>query len=642
MALKPALGKVLYGALCIAVLPAALAVWALGLDRVVSLPAHRASAAGVAVLTLGLLLMAWATLVLWQHGRGLPMSPYPPERYVARGPYAVMRHPLYVGAVLVCGGASLMAGSAAGLFLVTPFVAVLASMWVLGFENDRTRARFGDAMVPPPVRLAPAEDGPPAPGERLFALTHLLLPWLVLYYAVEALGAPPDGVEGWLRWDAALPVLPWTEAMYALTYPFVIAAPLIARTRRDLRTFVTRGWIAMAVIIPLWLLLPIIATAKAVPGDGALARLMIWERAWDRPVTAFPAFHATWAVLAAIVYARRWRALAWAWWLLAAGIALTCVTTGMHAVVDVVAGLAVAAAVVRAPALWEGLRAWAERVGNSWREATVGPVRFLSHSVWAAAGAWLGLAAFCVVAGPELLGVGLLLTAASIAGAALWAQVIEGSPQLLRPYGYYGSAVFAVAGFVVAGLLGFDGWRLAGAFAVGGSITQAIGRGRCLVQGCCHGAPSPEWLGIRFTHPRSRVTRLSDLGGRPLHPTQLYSMLWMLLVAAALSRLWTLHAPLPFIVGWYFVLVGLGRFVEEHLRGEPQTAVLGGLRLYQWLAIGFIVGGAAVTIIPGRPAPALSLPTWENLAAISAFSLLTYAAYGMDFPRLNVRFSRLV
>jgi len=642
MGLSPTLGKTLYALLCVVVLPAALGWWAMGLDATVRLPAYRAPLGGAVVVALGLALTAWATLALRLHGRGLPMSPYPPARWVARGPYRVLRHPIYVGAVLVCGGVALAAGSGAGLFLVTPFVAALAAVWVLGYEGGRTRERFGDEMRPLPLRLAAESDEAPGAGERAFAFTHLLLPWLVVYYAVEFLGAPPDGVEMWRRWDAALPVLPWTEVVYALAYPLVAVAPLVARSRRDLRWLVTRGWLAMACIVPLWLLLPAVATAKPVPGDGVLGLLMSWERAWDRPVTAFPSFHVTWVLLAAAVCARRWRAVAWLWWSLAAAIAMSCVTTGMHAAVDVVAGVAVAVAVARAEVLWERLRRLAERVANSWHEATVGPVRFLSHSVWAVAGAWLGLALFVVVAGAGNLGAALALTAASIVGAALWAQVVEGSPQLLRPYGYYGSALFAVAGFVVAGLLGHDGWLLAGGFAVGGSVTQAIGRGRCLVQGCCHGAPCPAWLGIRFSHPRSRVTRLSDLGGTPIHATQLYSMLWMLLVAAALLRLWTLRAPLPFVVGWYFVLVGLGRFVEEHLRGEPQTPVFGGLRLYQWLAVGFVVAGAAVTVVPGAAAPPLSLPSLGSLAAVSGFSLLVYAAYGMDFPRLSVRFSRLV
>jgi hypothetical protein len=525
---------------------------------------------------------------------------------------------------------------------MTPFVAALAAMWVLGFEGARTRARFGAAPAVGPVRLAAAVDAPPSSGERLFAFTHLFVPWLALYYGVEALGTPPDGVEAWQGWDAALPVLAWTEAAYALTYPFVAAAPLVARTQRDLRWFVTRGWIAMAVIGPLWLLLPLIATAKPVPADGVLAALMRWERAWDRPVTAFPAFHATWVALAAVVYTRRWRSLGWLWWLVAVTIALSCVTTGMHAAGDVVAGIMVAVAAVRAQEIWDRVRAWTERVANSWREVTIGPVRLLSHSVWAAAGAWLGLLLFIIVAGPAQVGPALALTAVGIVGAALWAQVIEGSPQLLRPYGYFGSVLFAVLGLVAARVLGLDAWLLAGGLAVGMSVTQAIGRGRCLVQGCCHGAVCPDWLGIRFTHPRSRVTRLSTLGGTPIHPTQLYSMGWMLLVGAALFRLWTLQAPLPFIVGWYFVLVGLGRFVEEQLRGEPQTAVLGGLRLYQWLAIAFIVGGAAVTLVPGPAAPALSHPTLGALAAITLFAVLAYAAYGVDFPRLNTRFSRLV
>ena len=137
------------------------------------------------------------------------------------------------------------------------------------------------------------------------------------------------------------------------------------------------------------------------------------------------------------------------------------------------------------------------------------------------------------------------------------------------------------------------------------------------------------------------MTRLSTLGGTPLHPTQLYSLLWMLVVAAALLRLWTLAAPLPFIVGWYFVLVGLGRFVEEHLRGEPQTAVWGGLRLYQWLAVLFIVGGALVTTVPGSAAPPLAVPAPRDLGVIAGFAALAYLAYGADFPRLNARFSRL-
>ena len=633
--------RLAYGALFVVALPAVLVWWALRLDAVVALPAYRVPGVGASIAALGFAIWGWGVLALWRFGGGLPMSAYPPERHVTRGPYAFLRHPLYVGAVLVSGGVALAAGSAAGLWIVTPAIAALATAWVLGLERDLTRERFG--VTPAPwLHLPPPDNGRPSLGERAFALTHLFLPWLALYYAVESLTVPHDAIEAWTRWDAAWPVLPWTEAVYFLAYAFVGAAPLVAATRRDLRWFITRGWLAMALIVALWLLLPIVATAKPVLGGSMLSEMMRWERAWDKPLTAFPAFHATWAALAAVVFARRWRRAEWAWWLMAIAIGASCVTTGMHAAADVLAGFVVAWLVARAERLWEAVRAWAERVANSWRETTIGPVRLLSHSTWAAAGAWCGLALALVTAGPEALVPVMTITVGSIVGAALWAQMVEGSPQLLRPYGYYGSALFAVLGFVVAALVGYDGWLLAAAFAVGGSVTQALGRGRCLVQGCCHGKACAAWLGIRFTHPRSRVTRLSTLGGTPVHPTQVYSMGWMLLVAAALFRLWTLHAPLPFIAGTYLVLVGLGRFVEEHFRGEPQTAVLLGLRLYQWLAIAFVAGGVMVTTLQGAPAPPPSVPSARDLLVLAAFSLAVYAAYGVDFPRLNTRFSRLV
>ena len=43
-------------------------------------------------------------------------------------------------------------------------------------------------------------------------------------------------------------------------------------------------------------------------------------------------------------------------------------------------------------------------------------------------------------------------------------------------------------------------------------------------------------------------------------------------------------------------------FAEEAYRGEPSTAVLSGLRLYQWLAIATALQGAALTALDSPPA----------------------------------------
>lgn len=635
-------GKVAYAALFIVGLPLALGLWAARLDQFVPLPAYGSSLLGGAIALVGAAMMAAATFALWVHGGGLPMSPYPPTRFVTSGVYRYLSHPMYLGAVVLAVGVALARRSPAGLWIVSPVLAAAAAAWVLGFERDATRARFGPAVKPPLLQLPPVSPAPPTIWDRRSVYALVFLPWLVIYEAVEFLGVPPDAVMAWQAWDHALPVVPWMEPFYLLVYPFVLSVPFAAATRADLRWFMTRGWVAMALIIPIYLLLPIVAPAKPVEGAGVLVTLMRWERAYDQAVTAFPAFHVVWMVLAARVYARGWERLAPLWWLLAAAVSVSCVAVGMHAVVDVLAALAALVAIVRIEWIWAQVRGGAERLANSWREVTLGPVRVINHGVYAAVGAWVGMVAAVSLAGPWNLWAVIGIAAAAIVGAGLWAQLIEGSPQLLRPYGYFGSVAGAAAGAAVAKALGADVWRLLAAFAIGAALTQAIGRGRCLVQGCCHGGESPAWLGIRYVHPRSRVTRLSPFAGLPLHPTQLYSAGWMLLVAAVLLRLWILGAGVEFIVGAYLVLTGLGRFVEEHYRGEPQTPIRGGLRLYQWLSIGFVIVGASLTTLGWTPALGVAMPPAGALEAITAFSLLTYVAYGVDFPRLNRRLSRLV
>jgi len=636
------IGKVAYAALFVVVLPVGLVLWAGRLDAYLPLTVPDATVMGLAVAALGATCMVWATAALWQHGRGLPMSPYPPAQFVTTGIYGLVSHPIYLGAVLLSAGASLAWQSPGGLWVVTPMLAASATAWVVGFEAAATRNRFGPRADPPRLHLPPATEDAPMVWDRVSVFALVLLPWLLGYQAIEWLGAPPDALSTWLPSDAKWPVLPWTEAVYALSYPAVLLVPFVAARRRDLRWFMQRGWLAMVLILPMYVLLPLVAAAKPVPGDGFLSMVMRWERLRDQPVTAFPAFHVVWTVLAAVVLTRRWPRLRVLWGASVLAVAASCVTTGMHSVLDVLAGLLTALVIVRIEQVWGVIRDGAERIANGWQEWTVGPVRCINHGLFAAAGSLGGLTLMITLAGPSQAWALLGLAAASVVGAALWAQLVEGSSQLLRPYGYYGSVFGTMAGVVVAALLGADAWLLWAAFAIGGSLAQAIGRGRCLVQGCCHGAECPEWLGIRYHHPRSRVTRLSTLGGRPLHPTQLYSAGWMLLVTAILVRLWLLSAGLQFIVGVYFLLTGVGRFVEEHFRGEPQPAVWLGFRLYQWLAPGSLVFGAVLTAAGWTPAPGPAIPTRGTLLGVLGFTMVTYIAYGVDFPGVNRRFSRLV
>lgn len=635
-------GRVAYALAFTLVLPALLLAWGLGLDRRVGLPMPLPPVAGHVTAALGAGLMAWAVWALHHFGRGLPMSPYPPDRFVREGPYRFLRHPIYVGFVLLAAGTFVALDSAAGFWIVVPVLVAVIATWVIGFERDATLRRFGAEPGSPLLALPREGLDRPSAADRWSVYLLVFLPWGVVYEALERLGPPPDAVSGFLPFEMHMPVVGWMEGLYVLTYPFVLAAPLLARHRGDLRRFALRGLIATAVCTFLYLVLPIAVAAKPPVSAEPWHSLMRFDRWDDSPATAFPAFHLVWTGIAASLYAATWPRRRWAWWLFTAMVGVSCVGVGMHAVADVVAGALVLYLVLRAGAVWELLRRGAEVIANSWREVTLGPVRLLSHGVYAAAAALACLLGSAWLAGPATAYGVMLAGALGILGAALWAQLLEGSPQLLRPYGYFGGVVGFLLGAALAPLAGARPWYVIAAMAATGPVMQAIGRMRCLVQGCCHGRPAADWVGIRCVHPRSRVTRLARLGGVPIHPTPLYSILSNCVIAGLLLRLWWLGASASLLVGGYFLLTGIARFAEEHYRGEPQTAVVGGLHVYQWLALAFIAGGAAVTLLPS---PAVPIPGRIDVALVGwalAYALAVYAAYGLDFPRSNRRFSRLV
>ncbi|HEY3287189.1 MAG TPA: prolipoprotein diacylglyceryl transferase family protein [Gemmatimonadaceae bacterium] len=631
--------KLAYGLLFVGVLPALLVRWAWRLDRWVQLPVPHTAWAGAGLVAAGMALMTAGTLALWRYGNGLPMSAFPPERLVARGVYRLVADPLYVGAVAMAFGTSLVFTSPGGLWIVSPVFALACVAWVMGFERERTRARFG-AVAEPLLRLPGNVHDAPSPWHRAAIYVLVFIPWLVIYLAVEFLGAPAGAPSSSLPIDDAIPVMPWTALIYESVYPMVVLAPLFARRQRDLRRFARRGLWAIAIIIPFYLIVPIVYEPRPIPGTGFFQAWLGLERAINSPLTAFPAFHMVWACIAASLYAATYRR-GWLMWLLAAAIGVSCATVGIHALADVIAAVVVFALLVRGPALWEWLRVTAEQGANSWREWRIGPLRLMSHGLFIGVAVALSYPVSIWLGGADLLWWVFAISLVGAILAALWAQLIEGSPQLLRPFGYFGGMIGVLGTVGAASFLGLDGWRLLAATSVTLAFGQGLGRLRCLVNGCCHGAPAASSVGITYVHPMPRPSRLAGLGGVAIHPTQIYSLLWLLVVGVVLVRLWLLQAPLAFIAGMYFVLVGLGRFVEEHYRGEPQTAVLAGFRLYQWLTFAFIIGGAALTTCESAPAPLPSTLDWRAFAVSLLAAAIGTVSFGMDVPGSNRRFSRL-
>jgi Prolipoprotein diacylglyceryl transferase/PAP2 superfamily/Phospholipid methyltransferase len=635
--MRSIVGKLVYGALFTVALPLLLVVWAIKTHDLVDLPALHSLPWGIGAVGLGVLLMGLGMASLWFVGGGLPMNAFPPPRYVSVGIYGLFSHPIYLGFSMACAGTAIAAGSASGLWLVSTTVILAIAALVLGYELPDMQARFGHGQ-----RLFPPDDqSAPSGMERIRCYLTVLLPWFLIYEAFVVIGVPRDAEIAFLTLENRVPVLPWTGIFYGSVYVMVLLVPWIVRTRHDLRLFSSRALISMVIVFPLYLAVPLIAPPRAFSTTGRLAELLRLDRSMDGAAAAFPSYHVIWAFLAAEALGRSpWQKRLWRAW--AVLVSVSCVTTGMHAMVDVIVGVFVSFAIIRIDRVWFFLRNSSEIIANSWQEWRMGPARVINHGAYAAGGVFMGIWVIDTLLGPGKSAIPVAIFLGGSIGAALWAQVIEGSPALLRPLGFYGGMLGTSAGGIAAAWLTRTSiWPVLAVLVVSAPWIQGIGRLRCLVQGCCHGRPTSHDVGIRYTHPRSRVWRVVSLRGVPVHATPLYSLLWNVVVALVVTRIYLLHASAAMVGGIYLILSGAGRFVEEAYRGEPQTPIFWRLRLYQWVAVATVLVGALITTVSNSP-PTLrpALHTSSVFVAL-ACGIGAWFLTGVDFPESNRRFARL-
>lgn len=628
-------GKWLYGILFVIILPALLLAWSYGTEAIVGLPPIRDPGWGAGIGGAGLLLMLWGMYALWKYGRGLPMNAFPPPLYVRRGPYRWLRHPIYWGFGLFLAGASIFLGSASALWLVMPVAILGMAALVWGYERPDLEQRFPEIDKQVWIGLPENSDEPPGWHQRLvvlFLVTALWLPGANVYNFLLG-DTAPAAQWPWPMGPAAGPAL-----VFGISWAFFLLVPFAVTSRRELRRWGIASLAGGTLALYAAFLWPAVGgqflSAAAYGGEGLF---------WNIPVFEFLALPAFMVLLAAQAYARcrsRLEILVSAAGIaLAVGLAAYSEAPWLH----LLSSLAVFGFAVNLRGIWAALRRAAEWVANSWKEWVFGPVRVINHGFYVGGGALIGTLIIGGLAGEAYAWAVVLFALVSIIFSALWAQLIEGSEKLKRPYGYYGALVGIIFSSLAVRAAGYDVWVVIGAFSVVMPWVQGVGRLRCLVNGCCHGAPvESEKIGIRYFHPRSRVCGISNMKGQNLHPTQLYAIIWLFSIGFIQLAFWQWGLSFSFIFGMYLILTGLGRFVEEAYRGEVQTPVRYGLRLYQWTAIASVLAGMVFTVIPvARPilAPAFG---WNIVWAALVIGAFTFFAMGVDFPRSNVRFSRLV
>jgi prolipoprotein diacylglyceryltransferase/protein-S-isoprenylcysteine O-methyltransferase Ste14 len=580
-ALQPAgFGKVLYGLLFTVVLPVALAAWAFALDAEIDWPVPPWQVPGILAAAGGAMLMILGSRDLFVHGRGLPMNAYPPAEFVTRGSYAWFPHPMYLGAVLVSFGVSLWFRSASGLYIVSPVLALMTISLVWGYERLATRKRFGhDANESALFGFPPASVEPVRLLKRIAIFLRLLIPWLVAGYVLDYARCGGACSGPFMQLLDSKDWRAWTDLLWAVPMLFVLIQTLRAHTAAQLLRSLVAGTIGTFLTLYLDLVLPPLGI----------------DLMGSRPL---------FAALNLIVFG-----LAWSY-----------------------------------RAIWLAVRSLSEWVANSRRDWLLfgGRLRIISHSVFSFATGALG----ATIAAHVMRNPWAVLVAAiwAVIGAATYAQLSWGSKSLLRPFGFWGGVLGTVVGMICGNVffhLTFA--QLAIAAAIAAPFAQALGRLRCLTQGCCHGVQTDERHGIRVWQPQSRVVVLSGLGGQWILPTQTYSVLFNLALGVLLWSLWRSEALGGVaILGAYFLLTGLERFAEDAYRGEKQTRTIGGLREPQWFAVGALLVGMVLMALPSSvPASTAALGLFPVAATAVLAGVLAGFAMSIDFPKSTAPFSRL-
>lgn len=136
---------------------------------------------------------------------------------------------------------------------------------------------------------------------------------------------------------------------------------------------------------------------------------------------------------------------------------------------------------------------------------------------------------------------------------------------------FYGGLIGGALAFIImARVKKLELWHLADTVAPGVALGHALGRLGCFFAGSCYGRPTDLAWAVTYTDPTSLA---GDILGVPVHPTQLYSAGFLVLLSAILVLIGSRSAFNGQVIASYGIVYGIFRFFIEFLRGDPRGAV---------------------------------------------------------------------
>jgi len=617
------INKILYAIVFLIIIPSILLLWAKYTEELINLPVIESTIAGYILIIFGVLLMAWAMYALKKYGKGLPMNAYPPPRYVSNGPYHLVRHPIYWGFGILLAGYFILTKSASGLWLVTPITILAMVALVMGYETIDLKKRFPNESRKTILDLPAKTKEPAGTSARFVSLFWVAAPLFLVNFIIAHLVGDWSAILGK---QSVLLINIENQYLPLLSVLFIIVIPFLIKTKNLLHIWVITSIVALS-----------ISTFTALLHPWIGEQYLSFQSHFVYYVPLFL------MILGVRPIFKQSKKLGVLFSIITVVLMSIQLPFSHSAVLHVSSSIIIFLLADNYFNIWVFLRKGAEKIANSWQEWIFSKIRVINHGFYVGFGTFLGILLAGILVGDSYAWGLLIFAFVVIVFSALWAQIIEGSEKLKRPYGYYGALVGILFASLIVWSMGYNVWVIIGVISVVMPWVQGIGRFRCLVNGCCHGGKfaNPD-IGIKYFHHRSRVCGISQLKGELLHPTPLYSMLWLFLVGFILLSLWYNNFSSPFIFGLYLILTSIGRFVEEAYRGEIQTPIIKGLRLYQWTAILSVFIGIIMTTIHIDSLAIISNVGWETILSAMIGGLFTTFAMGVDFPYSNARFSRLV
>ncbi len=220
----------------------------------------------------------------------------------------------------------------------------------------------------------------------------------------------------------------------------------------------------------------------------------------------------------------------------------------------------------------------------------------------------------------RILDLNLIVLLSGVVGARLMHVLVEDDPlnpgepilfyylehpleilNITNGLAFYGGFVLAaLAGVWYVRRRGLGVGRVADIAGVCIPLGLVFGRLGCFLAGCCHGKPTDLPWGVVFTDPASLARPL----GVSLHPTQLYSSVFALLLFALMwagHRRWKRFDGQVFL--WFVALYSAGRFLIEFLRNDNRGMFFSGyLSSSQVVALPLMAAALFFLVYLGRRA----------------------------------------